>query len=803
MAAPLHAPALAAVALGWLAGLALQMQQAALLPPALAAGLCGGGVLLAAAAWRWRRHGPAPLLLGVAAASLVAFGGTELRAAARLAERLDPALEDRDLIVTGLVASLPQRGPAGVRFRFEVASAVDERGAPVRLPGVLSIGWYTGAHEDAVGLLPPHALRAGDRWRFTLRLRQPHGTLNPHGFDLERWLFEQGLRATGYVRPGPAALLEERAGAPLERLRQALRDAIDARVPERRTAGVLAALAVGDQSAIDREDWDLFRDTGVAHLMSISGLHVTMFAWLAGGVVGWLWRRSPRAMLAWPAPLAARWGGLACAAAYAVLAGFGVPAQRTLWMLAAVALLPSLGVVWPWPLVLLAAAVLVTAIDPWAIGQPGFWLSFGAVGLLMASAPVRGGAPSAVAGWGARLRAVLAGGLRTQVVATLGLAPLTLVFFQQVSVVGFVANLAAIPLVTLLVTPLALVGVLFAPLWSLAAAVVQGLTAGLAVLAAWPGAVWAAAAAPAWAQAAALLGGMLLVMPLPWRLRLLALPLMLPLVAPAPARPPAGAFELVAVDVGQGTAVLVRTATHLLVVDAGPQYARDSNAGERVLVPLLRARGERRIHGLVLSHRDVDHVGGAAALLRSLPVDAVWSSLEGDHPLVGLSPRHRACADGQRWNWDGVEFALLHPPPGEGPPGAKPNARSCVLRVSAAGGSALLPGDVEREQELGLFDRHGAALRSTVLVVPHHGSRTSSIAPFLDAVAPRVAVVQAGHRNRFGHPAPDVMARYAERGVAMFASPTCGAWTWRSGTAGEGVCLRDAARRYWHHASRP
>jgi competence protein ComEC len=805
MAAPLHGPALVAVALGWLAGLALQMQQAVVRPAGVAAGLCAGGVIVALLAWRWRARARArevAVLLGAVAAALVAFGSTDLRAAARLAERLDPALEGRDLVVTGLVASLPQRGPAGVRFRFAVEAAVDEAGAPVVLPRELSLGWYTGAHEDAVGLLPPHALRAGDRWRFTLRLRQPHGTLNPQGFDLERWLFEQGLRATGYVRPGPAALLEERAGAPVERLRQALRDAIEVRVPERRTAGVLAALAVGDQSAIDRDDWDLFRATGVAHLMSISGLHVTMFAWLAGGVVGWLWRRSPGALLAWPAPLAARWGGLACAAAYAVLAGFGVPAQRTLWMLAAVALLPTLGVVWPWPLVLLAAALLVTTIDPWAVGQPGFWLSFGAVGLLLASVPARAAQAPPPTGWRARLRQTLAAGLRTQVVATLGLAPLTLMLFQQTSVVGFLANLVAIPVVTLLVTPLALAGVVFAPLWSLAAGLVQALATVLGALADWPGAVWTAAAAPAWAQAAALLGGALLVMPLPWRLRLLALPLALPLVLPAVPRPPPGVFELVAVDVGQGTAVLVRTASHLLVVDAGPQYARDSDAGERVLVPLLRARGERRIDRLVLSHRDVDHVGGAAALLRSLPVGEVWSSLEAGHPLVGAARRHRACEDGQRWTWDGVDFAVLHPAPGDAPAGAKPNARSCVLRVSAPGGSVLLPGDIEREQELGLVDRHGAVLRSTVLLVPHHGSRTSSIAPLLDAVAPQVAVVQAGYRNRFGHPAPDVLARYAARGIPVVASPACGAWTWRSDRP-EGVCLRDAARRYWHHGPAP
>ena len=246
----------------------------------------------------------------------------------------------------------------------------------------------------------------------------------------------------------------------------------------------------------ERDDWDLFRDTGVAHLMSISGLHVTMFAWLAGLAIGAAWRRSARLTLAVPAPLAARVGGLAAAVAYAVVAGWGVPAQRTVWMLATASLLPVAGARWPWPLLLLAAAVVVSALDPWALLQPGFWLSFVAVALLMASDA--GASPQATPRQG-RLAAALGGarrGLRTQLVATLGLAPLTLVFFGQVSLVGFVANLAAIPVVTLLVTPLALLGTLAPPLWSVGAWLSAGLSDALGWLAALPGAVWFAAAAP-------------------------------------------------------------------------------------------------------------------------------------------------------------------------------------------------------------------------------------------------------------------------------------------------------------------
>ncbi|HEY6132586.1 MAG TPA: DNA internalization-related competence protein ComEC/Rec2, partial [Rubrivivax sp.] len=589
------------------------------------------------------------------------------------------------------------------------------------------------------------------------------------------------------------------AAHPVERWRQQIRDAILVRVHDAGVAGVLAALAVGDQAAIERDEWALYRNTGVAHLMSISGLHLTMFAWLAGLGVGLAWRQSTRLMLAVPAPTAARWGGLLCAVAYALLAGWGVPAQRTVFMIGAVVLLRTLGLRWPTPLVLLVAALVVSLLDPWALLQPGFWLSFAAVGLLIVSEPVSRAAGTAAQTLPARLRAVGAQGLRTQAVATLGLAPLSMLFFQQVSVVGFVANVAAIPLVTLLVTPLALLGVLAPPLWSLAGALVQGLNAVLGFLAALPGAVWSAAAAPAWAVASGLLGGALLLLPLPWRLRLLGLPMLLPLLAPAPERPSEGSFEFVAVDVGQGTAALVRTARHLLVYDTGPQTAPEADAGERVLVPLLRARGEKAIDLLLLSHRDSDHVGGAASLLAAVSVRASSSSLADTHPLQARLPAHRRCDAGQRWAWDGVQFEVLHPLTSDHARPQKPNALSCVLLVSAANGQrALLAGDIEADQETALVARAGGALRADMLLVPHHGSRTSSTAAFIDAVAPRWAVVQAGYRSRFGHPAPDVVARYTARGAEVLRSDRCGAWVWRPGASG-GRCQRRVAPRYWHH----
>ncbi|MEO7150914.1 MAG: DNA internalization-related competence protein ComEC/Rec2 [Burkholderiaceae bacterium] len=809
MRSPFIGAGLAAGALAWLAGVALQLQEPALEPAGAYAIAVVAGLAALASGWRWRHRAA---WLAVVGCFALGWGATGLQAGLRLADALPAALEGVDLQVTGVVASLPQRGPTGLRFRFEVEHArrIDASGATVEVtvPPVLAIGWYRGWHEDAVLSEPQRTLRAGQRWRWTLRLRQPHGTLNPNGYDHELALFEQGVRATGHVRDAPApALLAEGAGHPVERLRQRVRDAIDASVSDPRSAGVLAALAIGDQGAIEREDWSLFRDTGIAHLMSISGLHVTMFAWLAGAAIGAVWRRSPRAALACPAPLAARWGGLAAAALYTLFSGGGVPSQRTVWMLGTVTLLASLGVRWPWGLVLLAAAGVVTAVDPWALLQPGFWLSFAAVGLLMASGPALPDPPTPIdldraappTRW-QRLRATLLGGLRTQVIATVGLTPLTLVFFQQASVVGFVTNLIAIPLVTLVVTPLALLGVLLVPLWTLGAWLIQLGVAGLAQLARWPAAVWTVPVAPAWAQLAGLLAALIAVLPLPWRVRGLSLPLALALLWPQPERPPDGVFEALALDVGQGSAVLVRTRGHLLVYDAGPTYSRDADAGRRVLLPALRARGERAIDTLVLSHRDTDHVGGAASLLAGLPVATLLTSLEPGHVLTRTpGPTQTRCVAGQAWRWDGVDFEVLHPQPADYGRSRKTNALSCVLRIATSQASLLLTGDIEREQEAALLlVDEGAALRSRVLLAPHHGSKTSSSDAFLAAVQPQIAIVQAGYRNRYGHPAPEVMLRYQAHGIATRTSPDCGAWSVRSDTPLAGRCERESGRRYWH-----
>jgi competence protein ComEC len=396
----------------------------------------------------------------------------------------------------------------------------------------------------------------------------------------------------------------------------------------------------------------------------------------------------------------------------------------------------------------------------------------------------------------------IAAATREQWIVTLALTPLSLLLFNQVSVVGLLANALAIPWVTLFVTPLAMAGLVWAPLWGVAAWAISWLAVFLQWLASWPFASVSVAAAPLWAAVAGVLGGALVALRLPWHWRALGVPLLLPVLLWQPPAVAPGQFELLAADIGQGNAVLVRTASHSLLYDAGPRFSRESDAGHRVLVPLLRALGER-LDMLMLSHRDTDHTGGAPAVLGMQPQATLTSSIEDGHELQALRPSSR-CVSGQRWVWDDVTFEVLHPDAGDYDVPNKSNAMSCVLRISSASSTALLVGDIEAPQELRLATGNAAAqLQADFLLVPHHGSKTSSSAVFLDAVKPRVALAQSGYRNRFGHPVASVVGRYDERGIALTRSSECGAATWRSVDPDRIACQRQDGLRYWHHIALP
>ena len=698
------------------------------------------------------RRGVLVLPLAFAAGFFWAAGMAHLR----IADRLAPELEGRDLDVVGVVSSLPAVSERVLRFEFEVESSEH------RLPRKLLLAWHRSPWMEEGSALLRESVHPGERWLLTVRLRRPHGHANPHGFDYEAWLLERGVGATGYVRQkGEQRNLGERNSLfdHVEKAREAVRDRFQARLGATPAAGILAALAVGDQRAISAEEWRLFNRTGVTHLMSISGLHVTLVSGLAAWLVAFAWRRVPAAAVRLPARKAAAIAAIAAALGYTLLAGFAVPAQRTFYMVSVVAAALWFGRIASPARTLALALAVVVAADPWAPLAPGLWLSFAAVALIFYVAANEW----RIAQWA-----------RMQWAITAGLAPAALLLFGQVSVAGPLANAVAIPLVSVVVTPLALIAVII-PLelfLEIAAWLVEWLLVFLEWCATLPGALWQQHVPPLWAAALAFAGALWILAPrgVPWRAGGLAL--MAPAFALAPASPMTGEAWITVLDVGQGLAVVVRTAHRTLLYDAGPAYGPEADSGGRIVVPLLRSAGVRSIDMLVLSHEDVDHLGGALTVLEALEVQALASSISRAHPLNTLAAARSRCAAGTRWEWDGVRFEFLHPQPGW--ESARRNNQSCVLRVAAGGTAMLLTGDIERAAEEELRERIVAS-RTDVVLVPHHGSRTSSGDEFIAALAPRWAVVPVGYRNRFGHPAREVLERYARAGVRVLRTDRDGA----------------------------
>ena len=729
------------------------------------------------------------------AVGLAGFHYAAWRAQTRLADELPAAWEGRDIELVGIVDELPQTSDRGLRFAFAVERVVTP-GAIV--PSRLSLVWYSAWRDEEDGAELPQ-IHAGERWQLAVRLKRPHGTVNPHGFDVEAWLLENELRATGYVREAEAnRRLDAFAGRPddyVARARESIRERILSALTGKPYAGVIAALAIGDERAIPEAQWRLFNRTGVGHLISISGLHVTFFATLVGACVFWLWRRSHRWTLALPARKAAALAGVIAAFVYVLLAGFQVPAQRTLYMLTVAAIGLWIGragtasTVWLW------ALAVVLAWDPWASLAPGFWLSFGAVGLLLYTGVGRTGEGSS-----------LGAAARAQWAITLGLVPLMLMLFQQISLVSPLANAIAIPTVTFIVVPLTLASIVLPwdVLLILAHQVFAWLALLLEALSALPSAVWQQHTPPAWAVAAGVIGVLWLLAPRGVPARMLGFLWLAPLFVVAPLLPLPGSFRLTVLDVGQGLAVLVQTRAHVLLYDTGPRFTETSDAGERIVAPVLRANAVERLDTMIVSHQDTDHSGGALSLLATVPVATLASSLPEDHPIVRTGEREtrsvERCRAGRRWSWDGVDFSIVHPVPANyANPKLKANDLSCVVLIRSSHGSALLTGDIEARTEADLVRREGAGLHANVLVVPHHGSRTSSTPAFIAAVAPDVAVFTPGYRNRFGHPRAEIVERYAAARIPTYRTDYDGALTFVFEPGMSYVPRRErlAERRYW------
>lgn len=676
-----------------------------------------------------------------------------------LDDRLAAELDGRTLWLQGQVVGLPERGAGVVRFQLQGAHS-----RRAELPARMRLAWYGGPE-----------LQAGQTWRLAVRLKRPHGLVNPQAFDYEAWLLAQRLGATGTVKSGELLRSANGLGGWRDSLRQRL-----LATPAQGREGALAALVLGDGSGLSTADWQVLQSTGTVHLMVISGQHIGLLAGLLYGLVAALARLGwwPRSLpwLPWACGLA-----FAGALGYGLLAGFEVPVRRACVMVGLVLL-------WRWRfrhlgvwLPLLLALVAVLLLEPLASLQPGFWLSFGAVLLLILIFSGRLGAWP----WWRTLG-------RAQWAMAIGLLPLLLALGLPVSVSGPLANLIAVPVVGMLVVPLALFGSLLLPLpwvgggvlW-LAGAMLDLLFILLGQMATWLPA-WLPGTLPLWAWLLVLLGAWLLLLPAGIPGRSLGTVLLLPLLFSPQPRPDYAQAEVWMLDVGQGLAVLVRTRGHTLLYDAGPRFG-DFDIGERVVLPSMRALGVRGLDLLLLSHGDNDHVGGAPAIQRGMPVRRVVS---GEPERLPGRLEAEACVSGQRWEWDGVQFSLWRwAAAGDG------NQASCVLRIEAAGERLLLTGDIDSRAERALL-ASDMALRAEWLLAPHHGSRGSSSQALLAQVAPRAALISRGQHNAFGHPHAEVLARYRAVSADLYDSVEQGAVRIRLGAFAPAQGLRHRAR-FW------
>ncbi|MEW8505158.1 MAG: DNA internalization-related competence protein ComEC/Rec2 [Candidatus Thiodiazotropha sp.] len=723
--------------------------------------------------WRYPRIRPLLALFAGAGWSL-------LFATAHLQNRLPAELEGEDLVVEAVITSLPSVHDRLVRFQVDVDKLHDSQGNPLAVSR-LQLSWYN----------PFRTIHVGDRWRLKVRLKRPRGAQNPTGTNIERWLFTQGIGARGYVRKWHhnKRLNQQPEWAWIDRLRQRIAARIEGEVDTQNSASLLNALAVGDKRGFGVDDWRVFSLTGTNHLVAISGLHIGIVAGWILFLGQWLWRRSERLTLSLPALKAGSVAALVGAFCYAALAGFSLPTQRALLMLATTLGSVLLGRRITPGRSLVQALFLVVLLDPMATLSAGFWLSFGAVAVILWSL---GGRISPWNGWRQMLR--------VQWFVTLGLLPLLFLFFGQASLISLLVNLIMVPWFTLVLVPLVLMGLpllAISPLagwWFGLLGWMTGLTYQLLV---WfsqlPYASITLPDVAVWIWVAALFGFLLWLLPAGIPGRGLALCLVAPLFLAQPPRPAHGELWFTLLDVGQGLACVIETENHLMVYDTGPAYVSGFSAAESVLIPYLRARGHKQIDLLIVSNNDMDHAGGYTALKRAIPIA---DTLSGEAEQIQQA---RSCEAGESWDWDGVTFTLLHP--GGDERFAHSNDRSCVVQVSIEGRRILLPGDIGAAGERSLLARYAGELKSEIVVAPHHGSASSSSEQFVSTVDPDWVLISSGYGNSYGFPKDVVIRRWLNQGAVILNSAESGAIEFRLGkkqAAPTPRLYRRYNNRYWN-----
>ncbi len=750
------------------------------------------------------RRQPWALLLGAVLAGS-AYGLYAAQDA--LGTRLPLRLQGRDAVLVGRIIDLPQGDALRLRLRVQIEQ-LTVGGHVVPGPRRALLSWY--------GERP--ILRAGERWQLTVRLKAPRGFRNPQGFDYERWLTGEGVDATGYVRAGSARRLPASVfGAPVQHLRQVIGDGLDRHLGHDDAQRMVRGLAIGVTGAVTSQTWRTLRETGTAHLLAISGLHVALAGVVAYAIVGWAWRQVPELPRRLPAPRAAALAAAVAVVLYAALAGFAIPARRTALMFSVAALGAASGRDTAPGHLLALAALVVLLTDPLAVLASGFWLSFGAVAILLwlgmgrlSRRPRRSQAhrphrpTQRLREFGLRFRAGANTAVRLQLAIALALTPLTLGFFGLLSPTSVPANLVAVPLLGLVAVPLTLLGVVCLPLAFVADPLLQAATAvcaaTLGILETLqgfaPGVLWPSL--PVSYLVAAAVGVMVLLLPRGFPGRWLGILWCVPALAYRPPLPAPGTFTASVLDVGQGLAVVVRTQRHALVYDSGPRYSDRFSAGEAIVLPELARVGVRRLDLLLLSHGDADHAGAAADIVSGIAVERIAS---GTPQQLDLGRPVDACTNGHNWQWDGVRFEQFYPSAELALAGD--NDRSCVLMISAGDGQRLLlTGDIEVLAQRRLVGLGG--LRPVdVLVAPHHGSRSALFRPLIAALSPREVIFSAGYLNRFGHPHQEVVAAYTQAGARRWSTASAGALRLRPSVDGLQIEAERQRRRHWWQGGAP
>jgi competence protein ComEC len=721
---------------------------------------------------RWTRN-----LFKVSTIIVFGFWWVLVRAYAIDSWQLPEELEGKKLVIIGYVASLPNSNPLYTRFVFDVLS-INGQGKKTKL----RINWH-GSHP---------VIEVGDKWQLEVKLKRPHGVFNPGGFDFEKYLFQRGIRSTGYVvSDGANQFLEStKYHYFLDRVRQLLRTKVMQSLVNKSLGSIINTLIIGDQGDISKAQWQVFRDTGTSYLMAISGLHINFFAFLAFASSNFLWRRWTRLTLWMPASQAAAIASFMAALVYSALSGFSIPTQRALIMLAVFtgALLLRRNIK-SWDILFLALFI-VLLIDPLAVLSEGFWLSFVAVGLILF---VTKGRLQLRNSWWREY-------CRIQWGITLGLMPFTLLWFQQVSMISLVASALALPAVCLVIIPLSLIGGLILLinthyggyfLW-VAEKIMELVWLWLQWLSSFAWLNWWHPIFNWWVFAASLVGIILLLAPRGFPSRWLGIIWLLPLFFYKPSGPKYGEIWFTLLDVGQGLAGVVRTQNHIIVYDTGSKSI-DSDAGETVVVPFLRALGVSNLNAMVVSHGDDDHIGGADSILAAISVQRIMTSV----PEQFLSIKAEYCLRGQAWSWDGVDFSFIN----SADKLFSGNDGSCVLRIDNGVNSILLVGDIERPAENWLINNELNRLVATILVAPHHGSKTSSSPKFIEAVNAKYVLFPIGYRNRFRFPSKVVVRRYLQKKAKLFDTAQSGAITFKLGKesfVADPLLYRVTNRHYWN-----